>query len=241
MRTSEARAARCRMCAPPRAAAERARASTAAPRRPRGCRRGAAPPGTHRLSPNRRRTNDAIDSSSSSPAARHDHLARHPQPAAHAEERRAASASEPQGKPRNEPSASGWSRPPRSTYAVRGGSVGTRRSPSPSSRQSATRRRLLHEQRVGPPSITQPSNRSVVMTPPAAGRLDDADAQTARCSSYAAAMPAMPPPTTDVTRRQASVVKGARRGQDPRVVDECTARASARARPASTAGCRGPG
>ena len=70
------------------------------------------------------------------------------------------------GNPRNDPSAIACSRPSRSTYAVRGVSVGTSRSAIPSSRHSATAAGFCTRSESGPASMTQSSKRSVAITPP---------------------------------------------------------------------------
>ena len=108
------------------------------------------------------------------------------------------------GNPRNDPSTSGCSRPSRRTYAVRGSSVETSRSPRPSSRQSADGRRLLDEQRVRT-AVDHPAVEPLGRDDAARARGAASSTRTRsprRCSSYAAASPAMPPPTTATSTRR---------------------------------------
>src|SRR5262245_34538196 len=66
----------------------------------------------------------------------------------------------------------------------------------PSSRHSATAAGFWTSIESGPPSTTQPSMRSEVMTPPVREADSSTRTETPRCcSSYAAARPEMPPPT----------------------------------------------
>ena len=148
-------------------------------------------------SPNRRLTNAASDSSF--PEARRGTigsiairtLARQPK------RLDSASGASRIGKPSADPSINGCNRPSRMTYAVRGVSVGWRRSAMPSSRHRETAAGFCTSSESGPASIVQSSIRSVRITPPARGAASSTRTVSPRfCSSNAAASPVMPAPTT---------------------------------------------
>ena len=130
-----------------------------------------------------------------------------------------ASAPNVSGNPRNDPSASGCSRPSRSTYAVRGVSVEIETIGDAELAAERDRGRLLHEHRVGA-AVDRPSRRSArcVITPPArdAG-FEDADR---RRRAAAARTPAARPGDAaaddrDVNRRPCDILSdGATRRVD---------------------------
>src|SRR5262245_23031409 len=104
------------------------------------------------------------------------------------------------------PSGSGWSRPRWTTNTARStGFVGTSRSPRPSSRQRRMPSGFSASSESGPPSRRKPSFSSVRMTPPqrslASRRTNEAPF---RARAWAAARPAIPPPTTATSTLRAN-------------------------------------
>ena len=141
------------------------------------------------------------------------------------------------GMPRTEASGSGWRIPDRRMNAVLGVNVGTRRSPSPSSRQRSMAAGFWTRSASGPASIVNPSIRSVRMTPPRRGAASNSRKVTRRrCSSYAVARPAMPPPTTATSTL--STAAGCSPSADFDRADARSGRAPAHARPVYWAGSR---
>ena len=108
------------------------------------------------------------------------------------------------------PSGTGTSRPPRTTYTRRCGSLlPWIRSPRPSSRTNSSAHGLWTRKVSGPPSTTKPPGRSVTTLPPRRGdasttvqATDSPAAAAVICASrvWAAVRPAIPPPTTTTWR-----------------------------------------